>query len=141
MTWHTLWLPYATPPLTANQRLHWAVKARTTADVRRTAMLLARAAKLPQGVEHVTIELHYTPRDRRRRDADNLVPTLKAACDGLVDAGLVPDDTPDLMTKHMPTIDPPSREAPGPNNSRMALKLKIRGLSQPHTHTPPPDHP
>ena len=141
MTWHTLWLPYATPPLTANQRLHWAAKARTTADVRRTAMLLARAAKLPQGVEHVTIELHYTPRDRRRRDADNLVPTLKAACDGLVDAGLVPDDTPDQMTKHMPVIEPPQREAPGPNGSRIALKLKIRGLSRPNTPTPHPNHP
>lgn len=140
-TTHTLWLPYARPPLTANQRLHWAARARLTADVRRTAMLLARAAHLPRDCEHVTVALHYTPRDRRRRDADNLVPTLKAACDGLVDAGLVPDDTPDQMTKHMPVIEQPQREAPGPNNSRMALKLKIRGLSQPHTHTPPPDHP
>ena len=26
-------------------------------------------------------------------------------CDGLVDAGIVPDDTPDLMVKHMPVIE------------------------------------
>lgn len=141
MTDHVLWLPYATPPLTANQRMHWAAKARLTADIRRAAMLLARAAKLPRSVDHVTVALHYTPRDRRRRDADNLVPTLKAACDGLVDAGLVDDDTPDQMTKHMPTIDPPSREAPGPNGSRMCLKLKIPGLSHDNTPTPHPNHP
>ena len=145
---HTLWLPYATPPLTANQRLHWAAKARLTADVRRTAMLLARAAHLPRDCEHVTVALHYTPRDRRRRDPSNLMPTQKALLDGLAAGtqrhpgyGLVPDDTPDYVTETIPTIDPPSREAPGPNNSRMALKLKIRGLSRPHTHTPPPDHP
>lgn len=123
MTWHTLWLPYATPPLTANQRLHWAAKARTTADVRRTAMLLARAAKLPQGFEHVTIELHYTPRDRRRRDASNLMPTQKAVVDGLVDAGLVPDDTPEYVTETIPTIDSPVREAPGPNGSRIRIEV------------------
>ncbi len=123
-TTHTLWLPYDRPPLTANQRFgHWAAKARITADVRRTTMLLARAAKLPRGVEHVTIRLYYVPRDRRRRDADNLVPTLKAACDGLVDAGLVHDDTPDQMTKHMPTIDPPTREAPGPRGGRLYLTI------------------
>ena len=138
---HTLWLPYATPPLTANQRLHWAAKARLTADVRRTAMLLARAAHLPRDCEHVTVALHYTPRDRRRRDPSNLMPTQKAVVDGLVDAGLVADDTPDYVTETSPTIDPPTREAPGPNNSRMALNLKIRGLSRPNTHTPPPDHP
>ncbi|KGF17384.1 crossover junction endodeoxyribonuclease RusA superfamily protein [Corynebacterium freneyi] len=122
-TTHILWLPYSRPPLTANQRLHWAAKARITADVRRTTMLLARAAKLPRDREHVTVALHYVPRDRRRRDADNLVPTLKAACDGLVDAGLVPDDTPDQMAKHMPVIDPPQREAPGPRGGRLYLTI------------------
>lgn len=39
--------------------------------------------------------------------ADNLVPTLKAAADGLVDAGVVRDDTPDLMTKVMPILHEP----------------------------------
>lgn len=145
---HTLWLPYATPPLTANQRLHWAARARLTADVRRTTMLLARIAHLPKDVDHVTISLHYVPRDRRRRDPSNLMPTQKAAIDGLAAGtprhpgyGLVADDTPDYVTETIPTIESPQREAPGPNNSRMALKLKIRGLSQPHTHNPPPNHP
>ncbi|WP_244278017.1 hypothetical protein [Gordonia westfalica] len=67
------------------------------------------------------VSLHYTPRDVRRRDADNLVPTLKAACDGLVDAGLVADDTPDLMTKQMPTIHPAEKGERG----RLWLELHI----------------
>ncbi|MBP2333074.1 hypothetical protein [Corynebacterium freneyi] len=127
MTEYTLWLPYALPPLTANQRMHWRRKADTVRDVRYATNVLARNAKLPQGVDHATVALHYVPRDRRRRDADNLVPTLKAACDGLVDAGLTADDTPNLMTKHMPTIDPPSREAPGPRESRLYLTITTKG--------------
>ena len=43
-------------------------------------------------------------KDHRRRDADNLIATLKPFADGLVDAGLTPDDTPSFMTKHMPVI-------------------------------------
>ena len=127
MTEYTLWLPYALPPLTANQRMHWRRKADTVRDVRYAANVLARNAKLPQGVDHATVALHYVPRDRRRRDADNLVPTLKAACDGLVDAGLTADDTPDQMTKHMPTIDPPQRDAPGPRESRLYLTITTKG--------------
>ena len=123
-TTHTLWLPYDRPPLTANQRFgHWAAKARITADVRRTTMLLARAAKLPRNCEHVTVALHYVPRDRRRRDASNLMPTQKAVVDGLVDAGLVADDTPEYVTETIPTIDPPSREAPGPRGGRLYLTI------------------
>nr|WP_303769103.1 hypothetical protein [Schaalia odontolytica] len=30
--------------------------------------------------------------DRRRRDRHNLAPTIKAMLDGLIDAGLLPDD-------------------------------------------------
>lgn len=134
MTEYTLWLPYALPPLTANQRLHWAAKARITADVRRTAMLLARAARLPRDCEHVTVALHYTPRDRRRRDPSNLMPTQKALIDGLAAGtrrhpgyGLVPDDTPDYVTETIPTIDPPSREAPGPRESRLYLTITTKG--------------
>lgn len=138
-TEHTLWLPWARPPLTANQRHHWATRARLTADVRRATHLLALAAKLPKGATHVTVALHYVPRDRRRRDPSNLMPTQKAALDGLVDAGLVPDDTPDYVTETIPTVDPPERTAPGPNGARMALKLKISGLSRPNSPNPHPN--
>lgn len=89
------------PPLTANQRMHWRQKAAVTKTVRTTTSLLAN--RFP-ALARCEVTLTWYVNDRRRRDADNLFPTLKAACDGLVDAGIVSDDTPDLMIKHMPVI-------------------------------------
>lgn len=108
----TIRLPWTAPPLTANQRLHWAARAALTREVRytassRVALSEFRGKRWPYNAAHVEVWLDYWPRDKRRRDADNLVPTLKALCDGLVDAHVVADDTPDLMTKHMPRIHPP----------------------------------
>ncbi|RKT82736.1 hypothetical protein SAMN05421805_104207 [Saccharopolyspora antimicrobica] len=97
-------LPYERPPLTANQRMHWRPKAEITKNVRHTAATLSRDAKVP-ALGRCAVRLVWTVTDRRRRDADNLVPTLKACADGLVDAGVVTDDIPELMTKHMPEIE------------------------------------
>lgn len=92
---------YPRPPLTANQRMHWRQKAAITADVRHATALLA--ARLPE-LGRCRVTLTWVVTTKHRRDADNLVPTLKAMCDGLVDAGVVEDDTPDLMEKVMPVI-------------------------------------
>ena len=105
-------LPYAKPPLSMNDRQHWAVKARITAGVRTSTARLAKAASVPTGLAHVTVTLCYRPKANRKRDADNLVPVLKACCDGLVDHGLTTDDTPDLMTKAMPVIHPAVKGQP-----------------------------
>lgn len=114
-------LPYETPPLSANQRLHWRRRADITAQVRSDAHTLVRVAGAPRNCVHVAVSLHYAPARNGRRDADNLVPTLKALCDGLVDYGLVPDDTPQWMTKVMPVIEPKSTTGRG----RMWLELTI----------------
>lgn len=107
MTWE-LQLPWATPPITANQRNHWRKQAALVRSVRGYVAACARGDDdCPHAADHVTVGLHYWPRDRRRRDADNLVPTLKAACDGLVDADVVEDDTPAFMAKLMPEIHAP----------------------------------
>lgn len=103
-TW-TLDLPWTKPPLSANQRLHWKPNAAITARVRRATKLLALSAGIPP-LGRCEVTLTYNPTDKRRRDADNPVPTLKAACDGLVDALVVADDIPALMRKHMPVIGP-----------------------------------
>ncbi len=105
-------LPYSKPPLSMNDRQHWAVKARITAGVRTSTARLAKAASVPTGLPHVTVTLCYRPKSNRKRDADNLVPVLKACCDGLVDHGLTADDTPDLMTKAMPVIHPAVKGQP-----------------------------
>lgn len=98
----TFTFPWTTPPLSANHRTHWAVKARTTRDVRSLAAWTCR--KFPQ-VDRVEVALVWVVADKRRRDgADNIVPTLKAICDGLVDVEIVPDDTKEFMVKVMPDI-------------------------------------
>lgn len=92
-------LPWDKPPLTLNQRMHWAPKAQWTRTLRAGSHLLALQAKIPQ-LDTCTVTLLWHPPDRRRRDEDNPIPTLKALADGVVDAGVVTDDTPDLMRKH-----------------------------------------
>lgn len=39
------------------------------------------------------VQITVTPPDRRRRDKDNLLASLKAAFDGAQDAGLIADDS------------------------------------------------
>ena len=95
------------PALTANQRLHHMEKARRTRLVREHVAWRARQAGV-QPQDYVVVQLHYQPADRRRRDPSNLVPTQKPAVDALVDAGVVPDDTPRYVGELMPVILDPS---------------------------------
>ena len=87
-----------------NQRWHWAKQARVTRHWRDTAAWAAtvatRGTPLPLGPS--TIRTTIAVYGRRRRDPANYTPTVKACVDGLVDAGLWPDDTPDWVE----TIEP-----------------------------------
>lgn len=51
-----------------------------------------------------TVRLHFFSGDNRRRDRVNLALVHKAVVDGIVDAGLVPDDSPDFIDEMMPAI-------------------------------------
>lgn len=108
-----------TAPLTLNQRLHWAEKARRTRIVRDAVAWRARAAKIGRR-EHVVVQLHYVPPDRRQRDPSNLMATQKPAVDGLVDAGVVPDDIPAYVTELQPVIHGPI----GGGVARMWLQVR-----------------
>lgn len=108
-------LPYREPPgpLRGNTRAHWADKAHWTARVRRDVTYLARAAGL-RPCAHLTVGLIWAPGDRARRDEDNLTPLLKVCADALARGRadwtglqIVPDDTPQWMTKLMPAIVSP----------------------------------
>ena len=105
------------PPLNANQRLHWAAKAKLTRTIRQTVEGTARRAFMDP-FEHVTVQLTWVVTDKRRPDSDNIYPTFKAMCDGLVDAGIVPDDTPQYMDKRAPLI----RHEPG-GKARLELEV------------------
>lgn len=43
-------------------------------------------------------------KDNRRRDPHNFLPACKAIIDGLIDAGLAPDDTPNYITTTEPVL-------------------------------------
>ncbi len=82
-------LPWVRPPLTGNDRGH--TRYSPFVRVKGEALVAIRAARVePRATAGVT--LHWLIPDRRRRDADNLAPTLKACGDALVAAGVLPDD-------------------------------------------------
>ncbi|ORI13451.1 hypothetical protein [Rhodococcus sp. 1168] len=101
-------LPWKSPPLSMNDRgaslKAVYAKSREVTSIRETSRILAIAARLPRDCGHASVELHYRPKTTRRRDTDNLTATAKPIYDGLVDFGLVPDDTPEYMAKLEPVI-------------------------------------
>lgn len=102
-----------TRPLTLNDRAHYMVRAAAVRRLRHEAAVQAKAAGIP-ALEKIQIEVHYVPRDKRRRDPLNLVATLKALEDGIVDAGVIPDDTPDHSVPTMPIVEPANPTHDGP---------------------------
>ena len=112
-TIHNLDLRLTKPPLNLNDRMHWAQRAKITKDIRLRARIAAQVAKLPKGAESVKVRIVYRPRDKRRRDPSNLMLTQKPALDGLVDYGLIPDDSPEYVEEVMPTIAQPIKGQPG----------------------------
>jgi crossover junction endodeoxyribonuclease RusA len=100
---YVLELPWDAPPLHLNQRLHHHEEARIIREVRDVGRDLGRRI-LPHGMAHPSLTLVWLVTTRHRRDEDNIVPTLKALADGICDAGVVEDDTPEYMHKAMPII-------------------------------------
>lgn len=113
-----LMLPYTSPPLTENQRLHWRKKALIVKQTRQVAYFLAHG--IP-ALGRCEVHLTWYVTTKHRRDEDNIVPTLKALCDGLVDAGLVGDDTKEFMVKLMPEI---VQLGKGQGTARMTLRIE-----------------
>ena len=73
--------------LNANQRMHWAAKARLTASLRARATIAWRQAGSPQmSRARLIVDLGYP--DRRKRDAHNLMATVKPLLDGMVSPGM-----------------------------------------------------
>jgi crossover junction endodeoxyribonuclease RusA len=85
--------------LSMNDRMHWARRAGITSKWRQAAHMYARqqgrTGELGPSNVKVTFEV---PDAGRRRDPSNAMPTVKALVDGLVDAGMWPDDNSDWVT-------------------------------------------
>ena len=79
--------------LSSNQRLHWAVRARRVKAIRQWASWEAVRQQVPKA-ERVSVSVWVHPGSRTRRiDPPNYADTVKALIDGVVDAGVLPDDT------------------------------------------------
>lgn len=96
-----------TKPMSLNDRSHWSQKAEDVAQLRADAGWCVREAKVAR-CQKVRVTMIYEPRDKRRRDKDNLVATLKPIVDALVDTSVIPDDTPEHVEYEMPLIDVPN---------------------------------
>lgn len=108
------------PPLHANQRLHWSVRHRLVRLVRHTAHWRAKQIKIPRA-SRIAVGLHYAPGSGPGGtfDPSNLMPTQKAALDGVRDAGVVPDDSAAYVVEEIPAI----HTGPGPR--RLWLRVEI----------------
>ena len=93
MTALTLTIPAPCDWLNANERLHWAEKARRTRIWRHAAhgAVLGQHRGLAFTVPVRIVVTIHKPR-AGRYDATNWAPTGKALIDGLVDSGLLEDD-------------------------------------------------
>ena len=103
-------LPDEKPPLSLNQSGHWARYSPTKRRLRAFAAVAATDLGIPH-LDHLYTRLVWRPPDNRRRDEDNVILTAKPLWDGLVDAGVVADDTSRFMSKLMPRILPGDKAA------------------------------
>ena len=88
-------------PLSMNYRMHRMQAANITKEIRSLMHSLAR--NIPD-LGRCRVDLVWWVNTKHRRDEENVVPVLKALCDGLVDAEVVEDDTREFMVKMMPEI-------------------------------------
>ena len=98
MTEHLIFIPQADDWLSSNHRYgHWAVRHRRAHAWRQAACWIVRAARVPT-YEAIHVEARVHKKTARRYDPHNLMPTLKACIDGLVDAGVIADDDHTRLT-------------------------------------------
>jgi len=90
MEMNTLVMAWPSRTLHPNARVHWAALAKARKAARHQAHALALAAGWRPGSIPAHGKLHlwmdFYPPDRRRRDDDGLLASMKAARDGIADA-------------------------------------------------------
>ncbi len=85
-----------------DRRLHWAQRSKLVKEWRDCTAIIAKARRVgSQPPSVVTISIPFARNGRR--DPMNYVGTVvKAMVDGLVDAGVWPDDTPEYVEVRQP---------------------------------------
>jgi crossover junction endodeoxyribonuclease RusA len=80
-------LPWPPSTLSPNARpKHWSILARAKRRYRAACALSAQAQGARRMVaDSISVRLQFAPPDKRHRDWDNMVASVKAGLDGLVD--------------------------------------------------------
>lgn len=95
----TLQLPLPARQLSPNARVHWSGKRRAVKEARAAAREESRRVMGDAGMrsaprwEKATYRCVFFLPDARKRDADNLMASLKSYLDGIADAGVVVNDS------------------------------------------------
>nr|WP_315501281.1 hypothetical protein [Actinomyces oris] len=90
-TWEAVIRLAASDVLNLNDRTHWSRAASKRRTTRLLAEQTARVSRAPR-LERARLVVEISFPDRRRRDPHNYMATVKPIVDGLVDAGVLPDD-------------------------------------------------
>lgn len=96
------------PLMNMNQRVSWRTRHRLTKAWRSAACVAAvdeLGAPSARVRQACTVAITLPVPDARRRDPHNYFATVKPIIDGLVDAGIWPDDTPEWVTTTEPTLE------------------------------------
>lgn len=88
-------IPWPSRTLHPNARPHWAAKAKAVKKARNDAAWCAREAGIRRGDPDIPqvpkVTAIFSPPDKRPRDLDSMLASLKAAFDGIADAMGVDD--------------------------------------------------
>lgn len=77
--------------ISQNHRLHFRVKADRVAQLRLLGRAVGSCHDRVDTPCHMTVDIGWP--DKRRRDRSNAASTVKALLDGVVDAGILTDDS------------------------------------------------
>jgi hypothetical protein len=104
--------------LSANRSLHWSKRSVIVRDWRLAAR---HDAKGTPAFERAKITVEIMQKAAVLADAGNYYPTVKACVDGLVDAGVLPNDTP----SHVLGVElrPPTKAPKGSRRDLVILTL------------------
>jgi len=88
----SLVLPWPPKELSPNARIHFRTKSAAVKSYREAAYWLALKSSLVVPSEGgIGLRFDFYPPDRRRRDLDNMLASIKAGVDGIADAMGVDD--------------------------------------------------
>ena len=79
-------LPWPPKELNPNKRLHWATLSKAKKSYRSACFYIAKQTKPNVNKEKVSLAITFYKPDRRHRDLDNMLASMKSGLDGLADA-------------------------------------------------------